>query len=101
MRVEHLTIFLVVVGFAILVLIWNRVLDWFCIRLSDWPSVAARYPSQLFCQPREVFKSQTGVVGKLRLRRGFMIELFEEGLKITLDLLKLYRYLFRGRGWLP
>jgi hypothetical protein len=83
MRVEHLYLFLAIVGFVVFVIIWNRLLNRICTKMSDWPNVAARYPSQPFRHPLDVFKGQTGVVGKMRMRRGFMIELFEEGLKIT------------------
>lgn len=83
MRSEHLYTFLGIAGLVFLVVIWNRVLNWICVKMSDWPNVAARYPSQPFGGPREVYKGQTGVVGKMRMRRGFRIELFEEGLEIT------------------
>ena len=80
---EYLGIVLAIVGFVVLVLLWIRVLNWICIRMSDWPNMVARYPSPPLDQSREVFKWQTGAVGKMRMRRGFMIDLLDEGLKIT------------------
>jgi hypothetical protein len=83
MRLEYLYIVLALVCVVVFVLIWIRVLNWLCIKMSDWPSMAARFPSQSFGQTGEVYKAQMGTVGKMRMRRGFRIELFEEGLKIT------------------
>ena len=85
MTIEFAKVLLIVIGLVAAVFVWIWFTNAMAAQMAGWRNLFEKYPAPEVERPGEVFKRLTGNIGSAEFRRGFTVQLIQEGLLVRPD----------------
>jgi len=82
MTIEFAKVLLVVLGLVAAVFIWIWFTKAMAAQMAGWKNLVEKFPATEIERPGDTFKNQSGWIGSTEFKRGFTVQLIQEGMRI-------------------
>jgi hypothetical protein len=82
MTIEFAKVLLIVIGLVAAVFVWIWFANAMAAQMAGWKKLVEKFPAPEIERPGDTFKKQSGWIGSTEFRRGFTVQLIQEGMRI-------------------